>query len=52
MSVTEVKRILCGEFTDEKDRQYWIDKLKQLERKEANNKENEKYYKAMSKYAR
>jgi len=52
MSVTEVKRILCGEFTDEKDRQYWLEKLNELEAKEETSKENKKYFKAMAKYAR
>ena len=52
MSIAEVKEILCGEFTSESDRQYWIDKLAELERKEINAKENEKYFKAMAKYAR
>ena len=48
----EVKEILCGEFSNEQDRQYWIDKLNELERKEVTNKENEKYFRAMAKYAR
>jgi hypothetical protein len=52
MSIAEVKEILCGAFNSDSDRQYWQDKLTELERKEANNKENDKYYKSMAKYAR
>ena len=52
MSIAEVKEILCGEFSSEQDRQYWIDKLAELERKEINAKENKKYFKAMAKYAK
>ena len=52
MSIAEVKEILCGTFSDEQDRQYWLDKLNELERKEATNKENEKYFRAMAKYAK
>jgi CRISPR/Cas system-associated endonuclease Cas3-HD len=52
MKAIEIKEILKGKFTDEKDRQYWVEKLAEAERKEANVKENEKYFKAMKKYAR
>ena len=52
MSIAEVKEILCGEFSSEQDRQYWIDKLNELERKEVTNKENKKYFRAMAKYAK
>lgn len=52
MKAIEIKEILKGTFTDESDRQYWIKKLAEVERKEANAKENEKYFKVMKKYAR
>lgn len=52
MSAVEIKEILKGTFTDESDRQYWVKKLAEVERKEANAKENEKYFKAMRRYDR
>ena len=52
MTISEIKEILTGTFNDEADRQYWIDKLAEIERKEANSKENEKYFSSMAKYAR
>jgi hypothetical protein len=52
MTSIEIKEILTGTFADESDRQYWIEKLAEVERKETNAKENEKYFKAMRKYAR
>lgn len=50
MNIAEIKEILCGSFTSQADRIYWINKLNELERKEVNNKENAIYYKAMAKY--
>lgn len=52
MTAVEIKEILKGTFTDESDRQYWVNKLAEVERKEANTKENEKYFKKMRKYDR
>ena len=52
MSAVEIKEILKGTFTDESDRQYWVKKLAEIERKEANAKENKKYFKAMRRYDR
>ena len=52
MIAVEIKEILKGTFTDESDRQYWVEKLAEVERKEANAKENEKYFKKMRKYDR
>ena len=52
MSIAEVKEILCGTFSDEQDRQYWLDKLNKLEQREESNRENEKYFNAMVKYAK
>ena len=52
MSAVEIKEILKGTFTDESDRQYWVKKLAEVERKEANAKENEKYFKKMRRYDR
>ena len=52
MTAVEIKEILKGTFTDESDRQYWVKKLAEVERKEANAKENEKYFKKMRKYDR
>ena len=52
MSAVEIKEILKGTFADESDRQYWVKKLAEVERKEANTKENEKYFKKMRKYDR
>lgn len=44
MTSTEIKEILKGKFESEADRQYWVCKLKETERKEKNAQENEKYY--------
>ena len=52
MTISEIKEILNGVFNDEADRQYWLDKLSEMERKEVNIRENEKYIKAMARYAR
>jgi hypothetical protein len=52
MTAVEIKEILKGTFTDESDRQYWVKKLAEVERKEANAKENEEYFKVMKKYDR
>jgi hypothetical protein len=52
MKTAEIKEILKGTFSDEKDKQYWLEKLAEAERKEASAKENDKYFKAMKKYAR
>lgn len=52
MAAVEIKEILKGPFTDERDRHYWVKKLAEVERKEANAKENEKYFKAMRRYDR
>lgn len=52
MAAVEIKEILKGTFADESDRQYWVEKLAEVERKEANAKENEKYFKKMRKYDR
>lgn len=52
MTAVEIKEILKGTFTDESDRQYWVKKLTEVERKEANAKENEEYFKVMKKYDR
>ena len=52
MTRSEVAEIASGVFENETDRQYWIDKLAEIERKEANSKENEKYFSSMAKYAR
>ena len=52
MTIAEVKEILCGSFASESDRQYWVNKIAEMEAKETNSKESEKYYSAMAKYAR
>lgn len=52
MTKTEVLKILSGRFADPKDKKYWEDVLKEIERKERTAKENEKYYRKMSKYDR
>ena len=44
MTSTEIKEILKGKFESEADRQYWVCKLKETERKEKNAQENENYY--------
>lgn len=49
MTSIEIKEILNGTFTDDSDRQYWIKKLAEVERKEQNAAENEKYFKKMRK---
>ena len=52
MTISEVKEILTGVFNDEADRQYWLDKISEMERKEVTIRENEKYFQAMARYAR
>ena len=52
MSAVEIKEILKGTFTDESDRQYWVKKLAEVERKEQTAIENAKYFKKMRKYDR
>ncbi len=52
MTSIEIKEILSGAFTDESDRQYWVKKLAEVERKEQNAAENAKYFKKMRKYDR
>lgn len=52
MTSIEIKEILNGNFENESDRIYWIEKLKEVERKEQNAIENEDYLKAMAVYDR
>ena len=52
MTTVEIKEILKGTFADESDRQYWVEKLAEVERKEANEKENQKYFRVMRRYER
>ena len=52
MTSIEIKEILNGTFTDESDRQYWVKKLAEVERKEQTAIENAKYFKKMKKYDR
>ena len=52
MTSIEIKEILNGTFTDDSDRQYWIKKLAEVERKEQNAAESAKYFKKMRKYDR
>lgn len=40
MTINEVREILTGTFYDEADRQYWVDKLHEMEIKEATGREN------------
>ena len=44
MTLDMVNAILTGKFDNENDRQYWLDKKKELEQKEKTNKENERFY--------
>lgn len=44
MTIQQINEILQGTFTDEADRQYWENKREELLRKEANAKNNEKYF--------
>ena len=46
MTIEQVKKILTGKFETETDRQYWIDKLEEMEQKEKNATENEDFYKS------
>ena len=49
----DVKRLyLTGNFADPADKEYWESKLAELERKEANAKENERYFRANKVYDR
>lgn len=52
MKAEEIKRILEGQFEDESDREYWVRKLAEAERKARNAEENEKYFRKMRKYDR
>ena len=52
LEIAKVKQILNGKFVSESDKQVWIDKLNDLERRKANSIDNEKYFKSMSKYDR
>lgn len=45
MTVKQIEEILkVSKFTDEADREYWVDRLAELKIKEAAAKENEKYF--------
>lgn len=44
MTLDMVNAILTGNFDNENDRQYWLDKKKELEQKERTIKENDKFY--------
>ena len=50
--IEQIKDILKGNFTDKADREYWEDELAELERKAANVKENEKYFRINALYDR
>ena len=52
MTKEAVREILKGRFESEDDRKYWERKLVEIERKEANAKENERYFRKMAKYNR
>ena len=52
MTIEQIKEILTGNFESESDRQYWENKLRQAEIKEARTKENENYYNEMAVYNR
>ena len=52
MTINEVREILTGTFYDEADRQYWVDKLHEMEQKEKTAAENARYYRKMKKYDR
>lgn len=52
LEIARVKQTLTGKFVSEEDKQFWVDKLADLERRKATAIENEKYFKSMSKYDR
>lgn len=52
MTIEEVKAILKSNFENESDREYWQEKLEELEEKQRTAKENQKYYSEMIKYER
>lgn len=52
MTINQVKEILKGKFECIEDREYWENKLKELETKEKTIKENEKYFKKNRVYDR
>lgn len=52
MTAEAIREILKGRFESESDRKYWENKLAEMERKERNAKENEKYFREMAKYNR
>lgn len=52
MTISEVREILTGTFCDEADRQYWLEKLHEMEQKEKTAAENARYYRKMKKYDR
>ena len=52
MTIEMINEILTGTFNNEADKEYWINKKAELERKTRNAKENEKYFKKMVVYNR
>ena len=49
MTIEQVKEILTGKFELESDREYWVNKLAELERKAETIKNNERYFAAYEK---
>lgn len=52
MTIKQVEKILEGRFSDEADRKYWEDMLRELRIREQRNAENAKYYAKNAKYDR
>lgn len=52
LEIARVKQTLQGRFVSESDKQFWVDKLADLERRKATAIENEKYFSSMRKYDR
>ena len=52
MTASQIREILKGSFESQSDREYWENKLKAIEIKEATAKANEEYYKINRVYDR
>ena len=52
MTIAQIKEILNGEFYDPSEREYWEQKLNEMEAKARRAENNKKYFDEMRKYDR
>ena len=52
MTISQVEEILRGDFQIPEERQYWVDKLEDMKRKEKRARNNEEYFNKMRRYDR